>query len=116
MQTHLSPPPHLAPNTHACVDTRYLRLLLHHRLRDDDRKDPAVLSYLKAENTYTTAAMADTEAVQAELYREMRGRIKEEDTSTATRWGVQGFLDLRTIMCPMDIGIHDSRYNHTVSQ
>jgi len=55
------------------------------RLRDDDRKDPAVVSYLEAENSYTTAAMADTEALQAELYKEMRARIKEDDTSVATR-------------------------------
>jgi oligopeptidase B len=54
-------------------------------LRDDDRKDPAVVSYLEAENTYTTAAMADTEELQAQLYNEMRARIKEEDTSVATR-------------------------------
>lgn len=58
-------------------------------LRDDDRKDPAVVSYLEAENSYTTAAMADTEALQAELYKEMRARIKEDDTSVATRY--QGY-------------------------
>ena len=56
------------------------------------------MSYLKAENTYTTAAMADTEAVQAELYREMRGRIKEEDTSTATRWGASPIIRCCRIM------------------
>lgn len=54
-------------------------------LRDDERKDPAVISYLESENGYMSAAMADTEGLQAELYREMRGRIKEEDSSVATR-------------------------------
>lgn len=44
-----------------------------------------MVSYLEAENSYTTAAMADTEAIQAQLYKEMRARIKEEDTSVATR-------------------------------
>lgn len=67
----------------ACPLFVHARLL---QLRDDDRKDPDVLAYLEAENSYTTAAMADTEALQSELYKEMRARIKEEDTSVATRW------------------------------
>ncbi|WIA19863.1 hypothetical protein OEZ85_005766 [Tetradesmus obliquus] len=58
-------------------------------LRDDARKDPAVLSYLKEENAYTAAAMADTQQLQDALYTEMRARIQEEDTSVATRY--QGF-------------------------
>eukprot|EP00883_Tetradesmus_obliquus_P008320 jgi/Sobl393_1/1902/SZX76335.1 len=53
-------------------------------LRDDARKDPAVLSYLKEENAYTAAAMADTQQLQDTLYTEMRARIQEEDTSVAT--------------------------------
>lgn len=57
------------------------------RLRDDARKDPAVLSYLKEENAYTAAAMADTQQLQDALYTEMRARIQEEDTSVATRCG-----------------------------
>jgi len=55
------------------------------RLRDDDRKDPAVLSYLEAENRYTEAMMADTKDLQAKLFQEMKGRIKEEDSSVPTR-------------------------------
>jgi oligopeptidase B len=47
-------------------------------------KDPSVLdadirAYLEAENAYTAAVMADTEALQAALFAEMRGRIKEDD-------------------------------------
>lgn len=34
---------------------------------------------------YCAAAMADTEALQAALYEEMRARIQEADTSVATR-------------------------------
>jgi oligopeptidase B len=55
------------------------------RLRDDERKSPAVLSYLSDENAYTAAAMADTQQLQDELYKEMRARIQEADTSVATR-------------------------------
>lgn len=54
-------------------------------LRDDSRTDPQVLAYLKAENEYTAAALADTEALQARLFKEMRGRIQEADVTVATR-------------------------------
>jgi len=54
-------------------------------LRDDARKDPRVLEHLAKENEYTRAMLADTEALQEALYREMRGRIKEEDQSVPER-------------------------------
>ena len=54
-------------------------------IRDDDRKDPAVLAHIDAENKYTAAALAPTEAVQGRLFKEMRGRIQETDQSVATR-------------------------------
>lgn len=56
-------------------------------MRDDERKDPEVLAYIAAENDYGRAVMADTEALQEELYREMRGRIQEADESVAVRRG-----------------------------
>lgn len=47
----------------------------------NDRENPEVIDYLKAENAYTKSVMADTEAFQDKLYKEMRGRIKEDDAS-----------------------------------
>ncbi len=49
-------------------------------------RDPAVLdseirAYLEAENAYTKAAMAPTEALQQQLFAEMKARIKEDDSS-----------------------------------
>ena len=49
-------------------------------------RNPAALgedirAYLDAENAYFAAAMADTEALQETLFKEMRGRIKEDDSS-----------------------------------
>jgi oligopeptidase B len=49
-------------------------------------RDPAALpedirNYLEAENAYFAAAMADTTDLQEQLFREMRGRIKEDDSS-----------------------------------
>ncbi|GIL43661.1 hypothetical protein Vafri_1337 [Volvox africanus] len=54
-------------------------------LRDDDRKDPDVLSYLKAENEYMKGVMANTEKLQEALYKEMRARIKEDDRQVPSR-------------------------------
>ena len=38
-------------------------------------------AYLEAENAYTEKEMADTEALQEALFEEMKGRIKEDDSS-----------------------------------
>ena len=54
-------------------------------LRDDERTNKEVIAYLNEENKYTKAVLADTEALQEELYREMRGRIQEADQSTPQR-------------------------------
>jgi oligopeptidase B len=50
-----------------------------------DRSDPEVIAYLEAENRYTGAVMRHTEALQEQLYQEMRGRIKETDLSVPER-------------------------------
>ena len=42
----------------------------------DDIRD-----YLDAENAHTAAVMADTEALQTTLFEEMKGRIKEDDST-----------------------------------
>jgi oligopeptidase B len=49
-------------------------------------RDPAALpaeirAHLEAENAYQRAVMADTEALQATLLAEMKGRIREDDSS-----------------------------------
>ena len=54
-------------------------------LRSDDRTDPDVLGHLKAENDYVAAALAHTEPLQAELFAEMKARIKETDLSVPFR-------------------------------
>lgn len=50
-------------------------------LRDDTRKDPAVLGYLAAENAYTKAVMAPYAATEDALFAEMKSRVKEDDSS-----------------------------------
>ncbi len=46
-----------------------------------------IRAYLEAENTYTDAMMADTEALQETLFQEMKGRIKEDDSSVPSADG-----------------------------
>ena len=57
----------------------------YHWLRD--RGDPAVTAYLEAENAYTQAVMAPTEALQETLFAEIKGRIKQTDMSVPYREG-----------------------------
>ena len=50
-------------------------------MRDPDVLDPAIRAHLEAENAYTAAALADTDGLQQALFEEMKGRIKEDDSS-----------------------------------
>ena len=49
-----------------------------------DKGTPRVQAYLEAENAYTAAAMAGTEALQQQLYDEVLSHIKEDDVSVPT--------------------------------
>src|SRR3569833_1359536 len=62
-------------------------------LKDDNRKavmhDPAALradirAHLEAENAYTEAMLAEVQPLKEALFSEMRGRIKEDDSSLPT--------------------------------
>ncbi|MCG6858017.1 MAG: S9 family peptidase [Salaquimonas sp.] len=55
-------------------------------------RDPSLLAadiraHLEAENAYQTSLMADTEVLQKQLIAEMRGRIKEDDSSVPMKDG-----------------------------
>ena len=50
-------------------------------LRDDTRKDEAVLAYLNAENAYADQVMGPLKATQDALYEELVGRVKQDDSS-----------------------------------
>ncbi len=49
--------------------------------------DPAIRSHLEAENAYQTALMEDTAALRKTLFAEMKGRIKEDDSSVPMKDG-----------------------------
>ncbi len=52
-----------------------------------EKSNPEVIAYLEAENAYTDALTKSTEALQASLYKEMIGRIKETDQTVPYHLG-----------------------------
>ncbi len=50
-----------------------------------ERENPEVVAYLEQENSYREAIMKGTEELQDELFKEIRGRIKEDDESVPYR-------------------------------
>lgn len=52
-----------------------------------DRDNPKVIDYLKAENAYTEAVMAPTKGLQDKLFKEMVGRVKEDENSVPYKKG-----------------------------
>jgi oligopeptidase B len=67
------------------VDTLHGKKLVDEYYWMRDRKNPEVKAYLETENAYADAFMKPTEALQAKLYEEMLGRIKETDLSVPYR-------------------------------
>ncbi|MEJ7622863.1 MAG: S9 family peptidase [Pyrinomonadaceae bacterium] len=63
-------------------------------MRDrNDKKDPAILEYLTAENTYTESFMGKHQPLVDTLYKEMIGRIKQTDLSVPVRMGKYWYLN-----------------------
>jgi oligopeptidase B len=67
--------PHLVPSPHGGREDPY------YWLRDDDRREPEVLAYLRAENDYFEAGRRPRAALEDALYGEIRARVKEDDAS-----------------------------------
>ncbi len=65
----------------------------HGHVRVDDyfwlreREDPEVIAYLEAENAYTKGMTAHISDLSDALFEEMKGRIKEDDSSVPYRRG-----------------------------
>jgi oligopeptidase B len=55
--------------------------------RDPGLLEPAIRTHLEAENRYQAAMMADTADLRSRLYAEMKGRIKEDDSSVPMKDG-----------------------------
>lgn len=63
------------------------KLSMHNDTRIDpyywlnERENPDVIQYLEDENAYTKAVLKPTQKLQEDLFAEMKGRIKEDDSS-----------------------------------
>ncbi|TYR34319.1 S9 family peptidase [Mesorhizobium microcysteis] len=55
--------------------------------KDPKKLDPAIRMHLEAENAYQAELMADTSELQKTLFAEMKGRIKEDDSSVPMKDG-----------------------------
>src|SRR5215475_4034065 len=61
-------------------------------MRDPAKLDPAIRAYLEAENTYATAALADTIPLQETLFAEMKGRIEEDESTVPSADGPYAYF------------------------
>lgn len=55
--------------------------------KDPSTLDPAIRGHLEAENAYQASLMEDTAELRGELFAEMKGRIKEDDSSVPMKDG-----------------------------
>lgn len=55
--------------------------------KEPSKLDPAIRAHLEAENAYQQAQMADTADLRKTLFSEMKGRIKEDDSSVPMKDG-----------------------------
>ncbi len=79
---------------------KQVKVLTHHGIaRADpwywlrDKDDPAVMDYLQAENAYTAAVMGPVQDLQTALYKEMRARIKEDDSTVPEKEGMYFYYE-----------------------
>ncbi len=83
--------------------------------RDTSVLDSRIRAHLEAENAYQQAQMADTGELQKQLFAEMKGRIKEDDSSVPMKDGpfaygtsyVIGGQHARYVRTPRDGGAEE---------
>ena len=78
-------PPMAAVRPHRFDEHGNVRIDQYYWLKE--RSNPEVINYLEAENAYTKAVMAHTEALQERLYDELKGRVLQNDQSVPFREG-----------------------------
>ncbi len=92
--TGILPPPQAAREPHALIahgDTRqddYFWMRLSEEQRDaktPDAHTQRVIDHLNAENTYAEAMLAPVKRLREDLFKEMKGRVKETDLSVPYR-------------------------------
>jgi oligopeptidase B len=78
-------PPVAAVRPHRIESAHGSRVDPYYWLRDDERADPDVLSYLEAENAYQRLRMAAAKPLEEALYTEIIGRLQQDDASVPYR-------------------------------
>ena len=74
-------PPVAARRPHSVASPNGTRADPYYWLRDDERTDPEVLDYLRAENAFRERSMASAKPLEDELYTEIVGRLKQDDST-----------------------------------
>lgn len=85
LQSQSNQPPRAEQKPHAMEIHGDTRIDKYFWMKDRDSKP--VLDYLKAENDYVEKVMAPEKALRETLYKELRGRIKEDDNSPPFKKG-----------------------------
>jgi oligopeptidase B len=73
-------PPVAAKRPHQVIAPGGTRDDPYYWLRDDTRKDPQMLAYLRDENAYTATTLEPVKPLEATLLGEMRSHVQEDDT------------------------------------
>ena len=74
-------PPVAAKHPHAVTSPNGTREDPYYWLRDDTRKNPAVLAYLEAENAYAAKLLAPAKPLEGKLIAEMSARLDENEST-----------------------------------
>ena len=70
-------PPIAAVGAHSVASPHGARADPYYWLRDDERRDPAVLAHLGAENAYHAQFRARSQALEDKIYGEIVARLKQ---------------------------------------
>src|SRR5215831_18516062 len=74
-------PPIAAKKPHRVASPNGSREDEYYWLRDDSRQNPEMLAYVTAENAYADAMLAHTKPLETQVYNEIVGRLKQDDSS-----------------------------------
>src|SRR5436305_2054765 len=85
LQAQTAPAPPTVPQRPYSVKGPQERNDPYYWLRDDTRKNPDMLAYLKAENAYADSVLAPTKPLQERLFNDIVSHIKQDDSSVPVR-------------------------------
>ncbi len=78
-------PPIAGVGAHSVASPHGDRADPYYWLRDDERRDPAVLAHLGAENAYHAQFRARSQALEDKIYGEIVARLKQDDSTVPYR-------------------------------